>query len=87
MFSCEYCKISKNIFSYRTPQVAASRYYERSVKEHIYFTSYLRNIFNYIIFSYIYIFRFSYKLPFILVFFFFYEVGDLLTENIFVFCL
>ena len=24
MFSCEFCKISKNIFSYRTPSVAAS---------------------------------------------------------------
>ena len=23
-FSCEFCKISKNTFSYRTPQVAAS---------------------------------------------------------------
>ena len=25
MFSCEFCEISKNIFSYRTPLVAASR--------------------------------------------------------------
>ena len=24
MFSCEFCEISKNIFSYRTPLVAAS---------------------------------------------------------------
>ena len=24
VFSCEFCKISKNTFSYRTPQVAAS---------------------------------------------------------------
>ena len=25
MFSCEFCEISKNIFSYRTPLVAAPR--------------------------------------------------------------
>ena len=26
MFSCEFCEISKNIFSYRTPLVAASEF-------------------------------------------------------------
>ena len=26
MFSCEFCEISKNTFSYRTPPVAASAY-------------------------------------------------------------
>ena len=26
VFYCEFCKISKNIFSYRTPPVAASEY-------------------------------------------------------------
>ena len=28
MFSCEFCKISKNTFSYRTPMVAASVFIE-----------------------------------------------------------
>ena len=27
VFSCEFCKISKNMFSYRTPPVAASELY------------------------------------------------------------
>ena len=26
LFSCEFCKISKNAFSYRTPPVAASEH-------------------------------------------------------------
>ena len=28
VFSCEFCEISKNTFSYRTPPVAASEYWE-----------------------------------------------------------
>ena len=28
VFSCEFCKISKNTFSYRTPPVAASEAFE-----------------------------------------------------------
>ena len=32
VFSCEFCKISKNIFSYRTPSVAASVYPRLCIK-------------------------------------------------------
>ena len=32
MFSCEFCEISKNNFSYRTPPVAASVQEKRSLK-------------------------------------------------------
>ena len=31
VFSCEFCKISKNIFSYRTPSAAASVWYYHRV--------------------------------------------------------
>ena len=31
MFSCEFCEISKNTFSYRTPLVAASGFYYKDV--------------------------------------------------------
>ena len=36
MFSCEFCKISKNTFSYRTPPVAASEHwnFERMISTH-----------------------------------------------------
>ena len=30
LFSCEFCKISKNTFSYRTPPVAASDDFKKS---------------------------------------------------------
>ena len=30
VFSCEFCEISKNTFSYRTPPVAASVFYLRA---------------------------------------------------------
>ena len=54
MFSCEYCEVFKNNFSYRTPAVAASvtqkvqaRYFEQLIR--IYFFSfflYLKLLFN-----------------------------------------
>ena len=35
MFSCEFCEISKNIFPYRAPLVAASVSYEMNWKKSI----------------------------------------------------
>ena len=43
MFSCEFWQISKNSFSYRTPQVAASKYrFFTENFENIYFEEQLR---------------------------------------------
>ena len=41
VFSCEFCEISKNTFSYRTPPVPASHYKTSSVINHTFNCSWL----------------------------------------------
>ena len=41
VFSCEFCEISKNIFSYRTPLVAASENFLYRIKD-VYISIFVR---------------------------------------------